>query len=139
MKQIRSKKLRQYLNERGALNGTEEEIAAAKAEYRRLYKREWKKSQQMPKKELRPGFTLKQYKELQLKARELNLSPTSLLKDLALGVIDPKHIPNSDQLLTILQLISMSAIEFSKKRDGDMSSTELLQKAEQLLIHYLNR
>ncbi len=134
---IRSKQLFEYLKDAGVLDASAEEIAVVKAAYRRRYKRQWRKRQQLPKKELRPGFTLKQYKDLQLKAHEMGISPTALITQLVLALIESKKfIPGSDQLLTILQLIGMASIELSREIPGS-PSTELLQKAERLLIEYL--
>ncbi len=73
---IRSRNLYLFLVEKEVLDKGEQALKEAKAEYRRIYKRTWKKNIVVKKKELRPAFTLKEHNAIQLKAIEFGLTPT---------------------------------------------------------------
>lgn len=123
-----SKKLLLFLQETGAIYGTEEGIARAKV-YRKLYKKAWKQTAKKNK-EIRATFTADEYSHIQRKAEARGMTPTTYVRELAL-VPDGDLIPHRDTLLLILQKIHMAAI-----RAGN---APLLDEAEQLLIGYLNR
>jgi hypothetical protein len=125
----------QYLSDTGALSGTSEDIAVAKLAYRREYKRRWKHDRLIKPIELRPGFTTKQYKELQIRAHEFGLTPTGYIKQLAVSSIENQAIiPYKPTLLKVLQQISMSVTTLPK---GFSEHTQL-SEAETLLLNYLN-
>jgi len=134
---IRSKALYAYLFEAGVLNGTPEEIDRAKCDYRKSYKRQWKQ-QKRPRKEIRIGFTLKQFSVIVLKAKEYDLKNTAYARNAILAAVGLKwSIPNKAQLLKILQLISMVAIALDKNITPSWQLSEQLQQAEQELLQYL--
>jgi hypothetical protein len=130
---MRSKALWKYLSDAGVLDGSEEEIQTAKKAYRRMYKREWKRKQQIPKKEIRPLFTLREYADIMRKAKDKDKSPTAYGKQLILASLDI-HSPIQDRavLLEILSHISMSVIALSR---GDTSNLQFhLEAAERMLL-----
>lgn len=132
----RSKALWKYLFEKGVLDGTDREIAEAKAEYRRQYKRMWK-ARRLKQFELRPCFTGKEYDRILIAAKRAGLKPTTFARELLLvqsGNTD--FIPNKEVLLQVLQYITIAAIELSKNTTGK-TSTEIIEKAEKLLLNYL--
>lgn len=132
----RSKALWKYLFEKGVLEGTDEEIAEAKAEYRRQYKRMWKE-RRVKVKELRPCFTLKEYDLIQKTAKQTGLKPTTFARELLLAQSgNTDFIPNKGMLLQALQYITIVAIELSKNTT-DKTSIEIIEKAEKLLLNYL--
>ena len=137
MKKVRSKALWKFLFEKGVIpNGTEEEITAAKKEYRCIYKREWKQ-RRLKQKEIRPSFTLKEYQAIQQVATKAGLKPTGLARQLLLSRSEGNaFIPNRDILLQVLQNISIVAIHLVKQCPKE-DYTKLIEKAEQLLLNYL--
>lgn len=135
---MRSKQLWQYLSDTGALNGTEEDIVKAKYEYRKLYKRTWKRDRQKPVVELRPGFSLKEIQAIKQKADELKLTPTALVKNLALSCIEKKLIvPHKHELLLVLQLLGMASTALLKERYIQSSIPNMVLEAERLLLSYM--
>ena len=100
---IRSRNLYLFLVEKEVLDKDGQAIADAKAEYRRIYKRNWKKNILVKKKELRPAFTPKEYTGIRLKALELGLTPTGFIQKTALESIQQATlIPQREKLLKIL-------------------------------------
>ena len=136
---IRSKLLFAFLFEFGVLNGTPEEIDCAKREYRRQYKRNWKKIKR-PRKEIRIGVTLKQFAAIKAKAQECNLPYTTFCRQLILAAVEQNEpfIRNESELLKILQLVSMASIALSKNNLPLFRIKELIEEAETLLLQYLN-
>ncbi len=137
MKKVRSKALWKFLFEKGVIpNGTEEEITEAKKEYRRLYKKAWKRSRKKQK-EIRPSFTIKEYQAIQQVAEKAGLKPTTLARQLLLSHSEGNaFIPNRDILLQVLQNISIVAIHLVTQFPKE-DYTILIEKAEQLLLNYL--
>ena len=131
MKRIRSKKLWQYLSDKGLLNASESDIAKGKADYRREYFKRWKELHKRPQKELRIVLTIKEYLDLKVKAMEVGLKPTPYLKDLALVAVATKQRVDKNSLKKILQLVKMA----STTNNGDYKY--LLMEAEKLLLEYL--
>jgi hypothetical protein len=133
---IRSKALYEYLLASGVLHGTDEDIAQAKQEFRRIYKKEWKQKKR-PRKEIRIEFTLKEFGTIKAKALELRLSHTAYARTVILSSIGlPQPLPNRMQLLKVLQLISMAAIAATKNVPSWQLSEQLTQ-AEHRLLRYL--
>jgi hypothetical protein len=131
---IRSKALYQYLLRAGVLNGPEEGIALAKAEYRKQYKRKWKKINR-PRTEIRFEVTLKEFAKLKAKAIEAEMRHTTYLKAFALASIGAPPAPDP-RLLDVLQSVSMAAIAI--ERDEPKSHIHsLIIKAETALLRYL--
>lgn len=136
---IRSKALWQYLHDTGALNGTAEDIARAKAEYRRIYKRTWKQGKRK-KRELRPGFTEQEYTELCKRATLFNLPPTTYVRELVLAAQErPDLIPHRETLLYVLQRISMTVTALAALPNIPPDILRDLHEAESLLLDYLKR
>jgi len=139
MRKIRSPKLFQYLLDSGVLDKTEAEIASAKRAYRKEYDRIWKKNSRVKKKEIRPGFTQREYDELKARARQVGYNPTAYVKSLVQAVLREKHvIPNRDLLLKVLQALSIASIALSRPRTIQEKETgELLHNTELMLLSYL--
>ena len=126
-----------YLSEMGVLGSSEEEIRSAKIEWRRKYKREWK-SKNKKSKELRPCFTPQQFEEIGIRAKLYSLNPTAYARDLILSAQEHSDlIPRKDELLYILQSVSMAEIALTKDRNR-VEAQALLLQAEELLLKYLN-
>lgn len=133
-----SKAIFEYLKEKGLLDASREQINEAKLAYRRAYKREWKKNRQVPSKEIRPVFSLRQYVEIKIKADLFGLNPTKYVKQIVLADISGKPvIPNKGVLLQILQLLGMIAISISKERHLSNNLKEQIAEAEALLLKYV--
>lgn len=128
---VRSKQLWEYLTRKGVLDGTDEEIAQAKKDYRKEYKARWKKGRVIKKHELRPEFTGKEYRQLAVKAKELGLTPTAWLRALALAeAYGTTVLPHRERLLKALQLVSLAA------RGTD--ARQSINKAEKILEKYID-
>ena len=126
-----------YLSETGVLNGTPEQIAYAKHQYRRQYKKQWKQTKR-PRKELRIEFTLKQFTAINRKALESELSRTAYARNIILAATGSEQfIPHKEQLLQVLQLVSMASIGAIKRTHSLTDLTNLLTQAEMLLLHYI--
>ena len=138
---IRSKALWQYLSDTGALNGYDEDIAKAKAEYRRIYKRTWKRKQQLPKKELRIVITPKEYGLLKLSACDAGYkSPTAFVRQYILNAhISAPTIPNKELLFQVSKYIGSAVILLFQNRaqQNILLIKEYISKADALLLQYL--
>ncbi len=135
---IRSKALYQHLLKANVLKGSKEDIAQAKREYRRIYKKQWKE-QNKPLKEIRINVSLKDFVEIKVKAHQYKLKHTTYSRHAILASISSKElIPNRDQLLLILQLISISAIGSIRSTLSPWEISEKIQEAESLLLKYLS-
>ena len=131
MAKVRSKRLYQFLIDRGALNASKEEIMKVKAEYRKLYKKAWKKKRNVPRKEIRPCFSLKEYLDIQVKAHELGVCPTRYVKQVVLSGLHGKAlVPHTNVLKKVLQLLGIAQNSY-----GDAVAS--LPEAEKLLFEYL--
>jgi len=134
---IRSKALYQYLAEQNVLRGTPDAIATAKRNYRRLYKKQWKQRRR-PRKEIRITVTLKQYADIASIAREQHTSPTALARTAILSNVEgSNYVIHDEQLLHILQVISIAAIAALKQTITMQELSLLLTKAETMLLQYL--
>jgi len=134
---VRSKKMWEYLSQAGVLESPEELIMQAKFDYRRLYKRTWKKNIKKCK-ELRPTFTKIEFDGILERAKLYGLHPTTYARDLILSnQSDISLIPKKSELQGILQAISMAENALSKDKDS-AEANELLLKAESMLLTYLN-
>lgn len=123
----------QYLEETGALHGSPEDIARAKAEYRKAYKAENKKKNASKLHELRPQFSSPEYDTVREKAEALGLTPTAYLKTVGLAY-DTGVLPHRDVLLNVLQMLSMAAIVLERESHPAAAS---LHDAEKMLVEYL--
>jgi hypothetical protein len=139
----RSTQLWQYLSDKGLLHSSPDDprLQDARAEYRRLYKKRWKKTRQVATKELRPTFTQKNYYALKVRAREAGFKhPTSFIKQLVLASLASKPlVPDPTRLQKIFQLISMATIALTSP-SVHTSPSEIrdnLLYAEDLLHLYL--
>jgi len=134
---IRSKKLYQYLLESGVLNGTPEAIGMAKLAYRNAYKKAWKQ-QSRPRKEIRFIVTLKQFESIKIKASEYELRPATYSRSVILQAAEGSLvIPHRDQLLKVLQLVSMATIASERSVLNSLLSAQLAE-VEYLLLTYLS-
>jgi len=134
---IRSKALYQYLLKSGLKHGTEEDIAEAKLEYRRIYKKQWKQTKR-PRKEIRIEVTLRQLAAVKIKAAELGLPHTTYARKVILSAVESKQdIPNVAKLRQVLQIISMTAIASAKNTIPMQYLSEQLTKAENMLLQYI--
>jgi hypothetical protein len=131
----RSPKLAQYLEETGALDGTPEDIARAKIEYRKQYKAAHKKRGAGKHRELRPQFSFAEYGTIKHKAEALGLAPTAYVKAVALKY-DTGVLPEREALLRVFQTLSMAAILL--ERDGHPTAASLCD-AEKWLTDYLKK
>lgn len=130
MKRIRSIRLYTYLVECNIDFNDHKAMAEAKQNYRRAYKREWKKGTAKRRKEIRPLFTEQEYTELCKRSKILGLKPTTYVRELVLTNQQNRElVPNKHILLELLQCISMMANEHRENTS--------LAYAEQLLLHYL--
>ena len=140
---IRSKALYLFLLEEGVLDGSQEEIAQAKQEFRKQYQKNWKRNKPKLKKEIRFELTHKEYFELKVRSLESGLFPTTFAKDAVLtSVAKQLAIPNKATLDKVLQVIGIAAsLCQNKDRYGNISGKqveEYLFQAEGLLLDYLN-
>lgn len=133
---IRSRALYNFLLQRGALSASPEVIAQYKAEYRKLYKSNWKKRQR-PRKEIRFELTERQFVALQLQARAHGLRHTTYVRSLVLGSIGEPNYTDG-RILEILQMVSMAAISTSHNPHAERAH-QLLLKAETLLLNYIRK
>jgi hypothetical protein len=130
-----SKELYAYLEKSGVLLGTEEDIAQAKREYRRLYKQHWKQ-QKKPRKEIRIEFTLKEFAVIKQWAVELQMPHTTYSRSVILQSIKSKfRIQNIQALLEVLQTISMVSIASLRNIPSRELSKQLIQVEEKLLLY----
>jgi hypothetical protein len=149
MRKIASKKLFLYLQETGALaSGDEAIITEAKRAYRRQYKREHRLKQKgLPKKELRPSFTERQYHDLILKAKRNGYKPTVYIKELVIATLNgqPNLLPFRERLTSVLQNIMLANNSIHSIKAGafvitidQLNEIEILIKeAEERLTEYL--
>ena len=139
MRRIRSKQLWQYLHDSGALHGTEADIALAKREYVKHYKKQWRQNRLVKKIEIRPGFTPSEYQQLKARAGQAGNNPTTFVTNLVRAVLKEKHtIPNRDLLLKVLQALSIASVALSRpKTIQEQETGELLHNTELMLLSYL--
>jgi len=137
MAKPKSKKLLEYLQNTGVLNGSSEEIALAKIEYRKQYLRNWKNAKTPLIKEMRIMFSLREYKDIKVFLYDLNLKPTTYAKQLILkSLTDQKVVPNLEKLEGIYQKIGM-AINQNLKDHSNLKFIESIIKIEEELFEYL--
>lgn len=139
MAKPKSKKLLEYLNRVGVLNGTPQEIELAKIEYRKQYQRNWKQTKSPVIKDLRITLSLREYKDLKVYLYDSKITPTAYSKQIILKSINGKKIiPNHGELQIIYQKIGM-AINQSLKDHSNLKLLETLIKIEDDLNNYLNK
>lgn len=138
---IRSHSLYAYLVEKEVLDKGEIAIKEAKIEYRRIYKRNWKKNAVIKMKELRPAFTPKEYSGIIIKSRTVGLTATKYLQKIAIEAISKNTlIPHREKLLKVLQLVGISQNLVQNQRHSYPFSQvdEYLKEAEFILLDYLD-
>jgi predicted DNA binding CopG/RHH family protein len=132
----RSNGLYAYLLQSGVLHGTVEDIAFAKVQYRKMYKRQWKQRRR-PRKEIRIEVTLKDFQAIKTAASIAKLKHTTYVRMLILSSLGIKQlIPHKQVLLNALQLISMAVIAMANKSQS-RQLLEQLTNAEQILLNYV--
>ena len=82
---MRRNKLLEYLDARGLLDGSPEEIAAAKREYRRSYDRAYKRRYRRSHTEVRFTTDARTIKLLEDVARPLGITPSTFAKEAAIA------------------------------------------------------
>jgi len=133
----KSKALQQYLNDCGVLSGSPEAIKIAKKEYRLKYKREWAKSCRRNR-NIRPCFTASEFEGIVARATLYGVTVTTYVRNLVLSAQEGADlIPNKDQLMNVLQAVSMALIAF-KKDSNSIEAQALIWQAETMLLQYLN-
>jgi hypothetical protein len=138
MAKPKSKKLLEYLNRIGALNGTAEQIQLAKIQYRKEYQKNWKQTKATLIKDLRITLSLREYKDLKVFVYDLKKSPTAYSKQIILqSITGKKIIPNRSELELIYQKVGM-AINQNLKDHSNIKLLEALIKIEEDLSNYLN-
>lgn len=141
---IKSKALWQYLKDRELHEAAPDDpaVQSAKTQYRKDYKRDWKKSR-VPKKEMRIEFTLAQHVDIRLRATELHSKPTAYCRKLILAAVESLPvIHNREQLEKVFQLLGMSLTPLIRYEAHQININELkeyLQQAEGLLSQYLKQ
>lgn len=135
---MKSRALHDYLVSAGVVGGSDAEIALAKAQYRRLYKKRWKERSR-PRKELRIEITLRQFAEIKAKAASANMRHTTFARAILLHSLGAPLPPLRDTLLRILQHVSMASIRIARNDADRMRATRLLEQAETALLEYLNQ
>lgn len=134
MRKIRSKRLYEYLLNRGVIEASDEVIQEAKKEYSRQYKKQWRLSR-VKQREIRLSFTEKEYTQIQKLAKQARLKTTTFVTDFILSSIQNNPLrADRDALLKILQLVGM-AINICK---DNQEVKEYLLQAESLLLQYIN-
>jgi hypothetical protein len=138
---IRSKDLWQYLNDTGALNGNEEDIIQAKREYRKAYKCKWKKNRHLPRKEMRPYFSLREYREICLKAHDIGVKPTAYVKMIVLSIVNEQNPMHSNEAIrTTVQQVSIVLNSLLELNDANLVDTiEVLTTAESTLLNLIRQ
>src|SRR6185437_5007765 len=133
----KSKALQQYLNELGILSGPPDAIKAAKKVYRLRYKREWAKSC-LRNRNIRPCFTSSEYDGIVTRATLYGVTVTTYVRNLVISAQEGADlIPNKDQLLNVLQAVSMALIAY-KKDSNSIEVEGLVWQAETMLLQYLS-
>jgi len=130
----RSRAIYDYLRDANVLHGNKDAIYQAKLEYRKRYKRDWKKRAR-PIKEIRFTVTLKEFERIKAKAIEAGIRHTTYARAVALESIGCPQL-NRDALLQALQLVSMASIAVEQGRPSQ-EALVLLRESEELLITYL--
>jgi hypothetical protein len=134
----RSAALYNYLLASGVIGGPKEDIALAKAQYRKLYKKQWK-ARHRPRKEIRIEVTLKQLAAIKAKAATANMRHTPFARAILLVALnEPLPLLHRDTLLQILQYVSMATIQIA--RNGNRAQAlRLVREAETALLSYVNQ
>ncbi len=102
----------EWLAERGALSKGAEEIEAAKAEYRKLYKRASKKLQRTLKREYRPSFTETEVEVLKASASTHGKPVSTFIHHACLAYINQIFlVPNSAQVTAIEKSLARTYLE----------------------------
>ncbi len=98
-----------YLDSTGVLEkGTSEEIASAKKEYYKVYKRNWRRQRRKTEKELTLSFNRDEMKLIHVEAKRHSLSNTRYIKRATLAYIDKIYlVPEVMQVRGIAQKLSM--------------------------------
>ena len=82
--------------------------------------------------------TFKQFAAIKRKAVELGIPHTTYARKVILSDAGLQSvIPNKEQLLEVLQIISMAAIVSAKNTLSSWQLAEQLKQAEDMLLHYL--
>ncbi len=137
---IRSKKLFAFLEAKGVLDGTDDAILEAKKEFRKNYKRDWKRYTRIKRKAINCLFTLHEYSDIQSQAKRMGLRPALFGREVILSATHSSVlVPNKNELLKALQLVGMTGISLANAQLPISpyvlsESVEHLHNAEQLLM-----
>lgn len=131
---IRSQALYQFLRQRAVLDGPADAIARAKAEYRKLYKRQWKERRHTGR-EIRIQFTARQFEAIRSQAARCGFRHTPYARKAVLAYLESGIAPLPEEaLLRALQLLGMASIALSKEATVSAEITSRLSEAERLLL-----
>jgi uncharacterized protein (DUF1778 family) len=102
----------EWLAQHGLLSKSAEEIEAAKAEYRKLYKRASKKLQRSLKKEYRPRFTEDEVKALKATASTHGKSVSTFIHHACLAYINQVFLlPNPTQVTAMEKSLARTYLD----------------------------
>ncbi len=142
---IRSKKLFAFLEAKGVLDGTEEELLKAKKEFRRKYKRDWKRYTRIKRKAINCLFTLHEYSDIKNQAKRIGLRTAQFGREVILSAThNSVLVPNRTELLKALQLVGMTGISLANVELPISpyflsEKVDYLHQAEQLLMSVLQQ
>ena len=128
---VRSQALWDFLSQSGVLeHGTEEDIAQAKKEYRKIYYREYKRKRRRERKEITLMCSHKEYREIQLYAKQCKKGIPTIIRESCLATIrNEYYVPNQGMIAKLEQLLSRMYFEIQQTTPN---TDQLLQKVDQL-------
>jgi hypothetical protein len=104
--------LYQFLEQKGVLtNGTDAEIKAAKAEYRKIYQANWRRRQRHTSKEITITLAPDELKTISQASKKHNRSKTRFLKEATLAYINKRYLAPAP--LTLLYIQEQLALNYS--------------------------
>lgn len=104
--------LYQFLEQKGVLsNGTDADIKAAKAEWRRLYQASWRKQYRHSAKEITVPLTKDELKIISQAAKQHHRSKTRFLREATLAYINKRYM--APDPLTLLDIREQLALNYS--------------------------
>jgi hypothetical protein len=112
-------RLQEYLETLGVLDGTPEEIAAAKVEFRRLYKRLHKKQKRNQERKIEVWVTETEWGAIEQAATTHQLSMVAMLKKSALAYLAQRYIVPRRQEVGELELLLSRIYDGLQNIDGN--------------------
>ncbi len=124
----------EYLEKKGVLEkGTDEEIKAAKREYKKIYLLDYKRKQREKKPEFTISFSKEknEYQRVEVEAKRHKLSMSKFIKEAALAYISKTYIvPDRQKVAELEQILSQCLNEVQRiTRDRfDRNKLETIEK-----------